>query len=211
MRLDDLARPFRIEQVGKARRRHLALDEVGVVGDRAQAHAEACEHSVGILVLGGIMLGDVRRHEGSQKAVALPHDEMGSVRRIDHVDPVDAARIFLADALEHALGAAALDAHGDTGKRCLERSRDLLGQRQIDRGIVVDLSFLPRRLDQLRRDRGRFGCCAARRRGKQTDGGDRGGLEHVAPGEPTLRHCFLLVQRGPFCRPWCSARAGLSG
>ena len=36
MRLDDLARPFRIEQVGEALRRLFALHQVGVVGDDAE-------------------------------------------------------------------------------------------------------------------------------------------------------------------------------
>src|SRR5262249_45651590 len=108
----------------------------------------------------------------------------------------DAARIFLADALEHALGPAALDAYGDAGKRGLEGFRDLLGQRQVDRSIVVDLSFLLRGLDQRRRDRRRFPRRAARGGGKQAGGGGSRRLEHVAPGESTLGHCFLLLRSG---------------
>ena len=74
-------------------------------------------------------------------------------------------RVFLADALEHALGAGALDLHGDAGIFRLERLGDLLGDRQVDRGVPGDLAFLLRRLDQFRRDRGR------RRRGAPHPGG----------------------------------------
>src|SRR5690348_5639622 len=40
-------------------------------------------------------------------AVAPPNDEMRGIRRIDHVDSVNVGRIFLADALKHALGTGA--------------------------------------------------------------------------------------------------------
>ena len=43
MRLDDLAGPFRIEQVGISLGRFLALHQIGVVGDRAEKDAEARE------------------------------------------------------------------------------------------------------------------------------------------------------------------------
>ena len=71
---------------------------------------------------------------GLQDSIALPGDEMGGVRGIDRVDLVDAARIFLADALEHALGAAALDAHGDTGNAA---SKDLAIFSASGRSIEV--------------------------------------------------------------------------
>ena len=51
-------------------------------------------------------------------------------------------RILLADALEHALGAGALDAHGNARIFRLKSLGDLLGERQIDRGVVDDLAFL---------------------------------------------------------------------
>ena len=66
---------------------------------------------------------------------------------------MDAAGIFLADALEHALGAGALDPHLDAGIFRLERLGDPLRQRQVDRGVVDDLAFFLGGLDQLRRDR----------------------------------------------------------
>ena len=74
---------------------------------------------------------------------------MRGVGRIDDVDGVDVAAVFLADALEHALGAGALDAHRDAGIFRLERLGDLLGERQVDRGVPDDLAFLLGRLDQL--------------------------------------------------------------
>ena len=115
MRLDDLALPFGIEQIGKTLRRFLRLHQIGVVGDDAEPDAPARELAVDVPVFGRIELRDVFRHVGRQNAVALPDDEMRGVRRIHHVDGVDVAGIFLADALEHALRAGALDAHGDTG------------------------------------------------------------------------------------------------
>ena len=74
--------------------------------------------------------------------------KLRGVRGVDDVDGVDVARIFLADALEHALGAGALDAHGDAGIFRLEGLGDLLGQRQIDRGVPDDLAFLLGGVDQ---------------------------------------------------------------
>ena len=53
---------------------------------------------------------------------------MRRIGRIDHVNAIDAAGVFLADALEHAFGAAALDTDGDAGKGGLERFRNLLCQ-----------------------------------------------------------------------------------
>src|SRR5262249_51051923 len=87
--------------------------------------------------------------------------------------------------------AAALDAHGDAGVGGFEGFRDLLGERQVHRGVVEELSLFPRRLDQDWRNRGRF----RRRcpRGGRKQAASRGGrcLEDVAPGEcgpcPLLR------------------------
>ena len=107
----------------------------------------------GVLVLGRIEFRDVLRHVRRQNAVALPDDEMRGVGRIHHIDGVDVAGIFLADALEHALRAGALDAHRDARIFRLERLGQLLRDRQIGRGVIDDLAFLLRRLDQRRRDR----------------------------------------------------------
>ena len=53
MRLDDLALPFRVEQVGKALRRVFLFHQVGVVGDDAQPDAEAGELPSGSLCSAG--------------------------------------------------------------------------------------------------------------------------------------------------------------
>ena len=153
MRLDDLAGPFRVEQIVEALRRFLGLHLLGVVGDRAKGEAEARERPVRILVLGGEVLGHVLGHERREDALVLPDDEVRRVGRVDDVDAMDLAGVFLADALEHALGAAALDAHLDARILRLEGARDPFRQRQVDRGVVVDGAFLLRGLDQLRRDR----------------------------------------------------------
>ncbi len=185
MGLDQLALPFRIEQVGKAFRRVLRLHQIGVVGDDAQADAEARIHAVGVPVLRRIVLGDVLGHEGREQPVALPDDQMGRIRGVHHVDRVDVAAVFLPDALKHALGAGALDPHRDAGIGGLEGLGDLLGERQVDRGVIDDLAFLLGRLDQGRRDAGR------RRRGGAQRGREDGrcrqrarAREDLAPRKP---------------------------
>src|SRR5262249_8348530 len=105
-----------------------------------------------------------------------------------------AAGVFLADALEHAFGAAALDTHGDAGEGGLERFRNLLCQRQVDRGVVKEPPFFCGRLDEGRRNRRRFGRCRPRRRREKTTNDGSRRLEHVAPGEPTLAHSLLPVR-----------------
>ncbi len=137
MRLDDLALPSWIEQIGKTLRRLLRLHQIGVVGDDREPDAEAGKLAVHVPVLGRIEFGDILRHVRREDAVALPDDEMRGIRRIHHIDGVDVAGIFLADSLEHALRAGALDA----------------GDRQIGRGVVDDLAFLLGGLDQRGRDR----------------------------------------------------------
>ena len=62
MRLDELARPFRVEQVGEALGRFFDLHELGVVGDAAQPQAPSGEQAVRVLVLGWEVLGNVLRH-----------------------------------------------------------------------------------------------------------------------------------------------------
>ena len=70
--------------------------------------------------------------------------------------------VLLADALEDALAAGALHAHGNAGIFRLEGLGDALGDGQVDRGVPGDLAFLLGGLDQLRRD------AAGRRRGGRT-------------------------------------------
>ncbi len=174
MRLDDLALPFGIEQIGKTLRRLLGLHQFGVVGDDAEPDAPACELAVDIPVLRRIEFGDILRHVRRENAVALPDDEMRGIGRIHHVDGVDVAGIFLTDALEHALRAGALDAHGNARIFRLEGLCQFLGDRQIGRGIMDDLAFLGGGRDQGRRDR--FG----RRRVRQDAGRERRAREQTA-------------------------------
>ena len=192
MRLDDLALPFGIEQVGKTLRRVLGLHQIGVVGDDAEPDAEACELAVGIPVLGRIEFRDIFGNVGRQDAVALPDDEVRGIGGIHDIDGVDVAGIFLADALEHAFGAGALHPHRDPRIFGLERLGELFGDRQVGRGVVDDLTFLLRRLDQRRRDR------LGRRGGRQNPGRKRGAcgqccaaLQHVAARNPLTFHPFV--------------------
>ena len=121
----------------------------------------------------------------------------------DHIDGVDVAGIFLADALEHPLRAGALDAHRNSRIFRLERLRQLFRDRQVDRGVVDDLAFLLRGVDQGRRDRLRRRCAATTR------------VENVAPASKapaplsTLRRdrrgCFIahsmrMSRRSATCR-----------
>jgi hypothetical protein len=173
-------RPFRVEQVGVALGRLLRLHEIGVVGDRAEEHAEAREGAVRVLVLGGVMLRHVLGHEGLEPALLLPDDQMGGIRRVDHVDRMDVAAVLLPDALEDALRARALHAAGDAGELRFERSGDALRERQIDGRVPDDLAFLPRRLNERRRDRGWRRCGSPHRRGENLAAGESGrALEKV--------------------------------
>ena len=80
-------------------------------------------------MLVGIEFCNILRHIGRQDAIALPDDEMRGIGRIHHIDGVNVAGVFLADALEHALGAGALDADRDARIFRLERLGQFLGDR----------------------------------------------------------------------------------
>src|SRR5215207_3711813 len=68
---------------------------------------------------------------------------MGGVGGVDDVRVGDVAAVFLADALEQALGARALDLDFDAGIFLTEARPDLLGDLDVDRGVEDDLpSFL---------------------------------------------------------------------
>jgi hypothetical protein len=73
---------------------------------------------------------------------------MRSIGGVHHVDRVNLAGIFLTDPLKHPLCPGSLDANRDPRIFRLERLRQFLGDRQIGRGVIVDLAFLLRRLDQ---------------------------------------------------------------
>jgi hypothetical protein len=94
-------------------------------------------------------------------ALVLPDDEVRGVGGIGDVDGVDIGAVLLADALEHALRARTLDAHRDAGILRFEGFGDLLGERQVDRGVPDDFAFLLRRFDK------RGGHGARRRRGRE--------------------------------------------
>src|SRR5207253_9262207 len=155
--------------------------------------AEARELTVDIAMFGGIFR-DILGHIGGKDAVALPDDEMRGIGGIDHVDRANVAGIFLADALEYALRAGALDAHSDARIFGFERFGELLGDRQVGRGVVDHLTFLLRRLDQRRRDRLR------RRRARHDASGERStrksdtrALEHVTTRHSSRSHFLGLV------------------
>ena len=65
-------------------------------------------------------------------------DDCTTSHRVDAGSPYSCA-----DALEHALGAGALDAHARCpGYFASNALRDPLGERQVDRGVADDLAFL---------------------------------------------------------------------
>src|SRR5262245_5239202 len=152
MRLHDLARPLRIEQIGEALGRLVGFDQFGVVADHAQPNAPAGEQAVRIDLFGGIVARDILGHVGGQDALTLPDDKVRRIRTVDDVDGMDVARVFLANALKNAFAAGTLDAHGDAWIFRLERLGDAFGDRQIDGGIPDNLALLFGRLHELRRD-----------------------------------------------------------
>jgi hypothetical protein len=194
--LHQLARPFRIEQVGKALRRVLLFYQVGVVGDRRDQYPRRDVQGVRVVVLRLEMLGDLLRQVWCEPAVALPYDAMRLIRGVDHVDDVDVAAVFLGDAREDALGAGALDAHGDTGKLLLERLAQPLRKRQVHGGVEGELALFLRGVDQRGRDRRCFRRCRAQRGSKNGRRQRACGLKHVAPGETMLGHGFLPIPVG---------------
>ena len=136
MRLDDLAFPFRIEQIGKAFRRLFALHQLGIVGDHAQRRAQRRVEPVRIAMRGRNMFGDVLGHVGRQHVLPLPRQELRGVAGVDGIDRVDAAGIFLADAGEDALGAGALDPRRDAGisaRRLCRPTRPAAGRPRCTR------------------------------------------------------------------------------
>jgi hypothetical protein len=80
-------------------------------------------------MLGLVIFGDILGQVRQQDVLLLPCQEMRGIRRIHHVDGMDVAGVFLADALEYALGPGAFDPHLDAGEFVLERGRDLFRDR----------------------------------------------------------------------------------
>src|SRR5262249_2382728 len=186
MRLDQLARPFRIEQIGKALRRLLLLHQAGVVGDRRDQDPRRDVQAIRVVVLPREMLRDLLREIGCQPAVALPHDAVRLVGRVDDIDGMNIAAVFLADAGEDPLGTGALDAHGNAWELLLERLGQPLRKGQVHRGIEGDLSFFLCRFDQGRRDR----LCRDGARRERAGRHRRRRLEQIAPREMQLAHAY---------------------
>ncbi len=108
---------------------------------------------------------------------------MRRVRRIDDIGVDDVAHALLLDALEHPLGACALDQHIDARIFGLERCRDLLRDFDVDGRVETDLAFLARGLDEFRRDRARL---------RQREGAWRRQSEQG--GDDRERCCTLMSQ-----------------
>ena len=83
MRLDDLAFPFRVEQIGKAFRRVLGLDELRVVLDRRQREAVGGVKPVRVAIVGRIFrdIGRARRREPALLSSRRTAPSCPSIRR----------------------------------------------------------------------------------------------------------------------------------
>src|SRR5262249_29090774 len=134
--------------------------------------------------------------------VALPDDKMCGIGRIHDIDGMDVRGVFLAYPLEHALGARALDMHGDTRVFRFKGLCDLLGDGKVGRRIVVDMAFLFCRADQglcdgLRRRRGGENACR--------EGGacqkSAAALQQVAARNPWVSHGPLFSVVGKLRTP----------
>ena len=152
MRLHDFAGPFRIEQVGEAFRRVFRLHQIGIVGNRHQGEAHAGKGAIGIALVRR-PFQQFGRNIGFENALLLPGHEQGLVGAVEHVDRKDLVGAFLRHALVDALAAGAFDLHRDAGIFFLEILGEVLRDFDIDCGVIDNLAFLGRRLDQLRRDR----------------------------------------------------------
>jgi hypothetical protein len=194
MRLDHLARPFRIEQVGETFRSVLRPHQTGVVAERGKPHARRHPRSTRIIELSGIVPSHLLGKIGNEPTAALPDDEMRGIRAIHQVDSVNAAFHLLSDALEHPFRSGAFHSHADVGVFGLERLPELLRDREVHGGIEGEPAFLPRGLDQSRRNCGRLDRHRLRAgkphetaRSGQAAGNNRGGrLQRIAPGNSTI-------------------------
>jgi hypothetical protein len=72
MRFDDPALPFGIEQIGKAARRVLGLDQISVVPEAAERRAHGRVHAVRVHAVCRIMLRHILGEERRKPAAALP-------------------------------------------------------------------------------------------------------------------------------------------
>src|SRR6185295_6566569 len=103
MGLDHFARPFRVEQVGKALGSFLRTHKSRVVAERGKPDACRSMKSVRVAVgwrkMPRNILGKIRR----QPTLAFPDHKVRGVRAVYHIDHEYAAAAFLLDALIHPL------------------------------------------------------------------------------------------------------------
>ncbi len=142
VRLDDAHPPLRQQQVGIAARGVLRLHLAGVVGDHAEVGAHGGEEAVRVALLLRPVLRHVGRHIRREPAAALPVHEARDVRAFQHVGVVDAAAVFLHDALQDALGPGPFDPEPDAGVVGVERGRDLLGHGDVHGRVERDRALL---------------------------------------------------------------------
>ena len=184
MALHQLARIFRIEQVHEAPRCIRGGDHLAVVGDGAEMGALVAERTVGIDHLGRHVARHVLRDERRQPALALPDDEVRGIGTVGDIDAIDLARHLLADAIEHPLGATALDRDLDRRILRFEGLGHRLGDAEIHRRVVGDLALLRGGIDQgrgnrLRRRRRRDDARARRQQGwEQRASGEKMATAH---------------------------------
>src|SRR3954447_12024330 len=114
MRLDDLAFPFRVEQIGETFRRVLGLDELRVVLDRRQREPVGRVKPIRIAIVGRVFR-DIGRDVGSEPALFLPGEQRRHIGTFDDVGGADIAAALLRDALHDALAAVSFDLHVDAG------------------------------------------------------------------------------------------------
>ena len=160
MCLDDLALPFRIEQVGIALRCVLRLHQARIVADHLDPGAGGRIGAVGIDLVRREIFGDVVGQIGHEPVLRFPIQVVSRIGGVGDIDRIDTAALLLRDTLVDSLGPGALDAHRDAGIFGLERLAEPFGGIELERRIIGDLAFLARRFDQFRCDAGR------RRRGR---------------------------------------------
>ena len=182
MSLDDLALPLRIEQIGVAFGRILALYQVAVVADGFDPAARGCVHSIGVDVIRRKVLRNILGHVRRKPVPGLPVKIVRGVGAVGDVNRIDAASLLLGDALENPLRAGALDADGDAGIFGFECPGQPFPDVQFQRTIIRELALLAGGFDQGRRHARRRRCSRPGRLGEQHSGCKRcRGLEHVAP------------------------------
>ena len=143
MALDDLTLPLRIEQVGVALRRVLALDQVGIVADRLGPCAGGGMHSVRVDLIGGKISRHLIGNVWREPAVVFPVEIVRRVGAVGDVDRPNAAALLLGDTLENPLRARTLDAHGNAGIFDFEHPAHTLGGVEFQRD-----PFMPGRLEK---------------------------------------------------------------